>query len=105
MTDLSRSASYGLRLDMPLDAGIERAVHELRAHCIETVESCEGGEGHAFPESTVRFHGHPSEGYRALAIALEAGLPVYAIRRVWTFDDGELTGPLWEIVFQRKLTD
>jgi hypothetical protein len=85
---------------MPLDAGIEQAVHALRAAGIETYESCEGGPGHVFAEPTIRFTGQPSEGYRAVALALEQGLPVYALKRVWTIEAGELTGPVWEIVFR-----
>lgn len=92
--------STGLELDMPLDAGIANAVHVLRESGVETYESCEGGEGHPFPEPTVRFFGPPSEGYRALSIALQRGLPVYALKRLWTLDDGELTGPHWEMVFR-----
>lgn len=94
--------SVGLELDMPLDAGIAQAVHILRAGGIETYESCEGGDGHAFPEPTVRFFGGPGEGFRAYAIAVQHGLPVYGIRRLWTIDDGELTGPVWEIVFRDR---
>lgn len=92
-----------LEIDMPLDAGIARAVNCLRDRGIETIESCEGGEGHALPEPTVRFHGHHGEGYRALAAALEIGLPVLALKRVWTVIDGELTGPLWELTLREKL--
>jgi hypothetical protein len=55
----------------------------LRAAGIETFESCEGGDGHAFLEPTIRFHGHKSEGFRALAVALEAGLRISELRRVW----------------------
>lgn len=88
---------------MPLDGGIAKAVHTLRSRGIETYESCEGGPGHVFAEPTVRFSGQHSEGYRAAAIALELGLPIYAVKRVWTVDDGELTGPVWEMVFRNKL--
>jgi hypothetical protein len=101
MNELSRLRSHGLELDMPLDAGIEQAVHALRAARIETYESCEGGPGHVFPEPTIRFSGQPSEGYRAVAVALQAGLPIYALKRVWTIDNGELTGPVWELVLRR----
>lgn len=100
MTDTSSIRSHGLELDMPLDEGIEQAVHALRGAGIETYESCQGGPGHVFSEPTVRFHGQPSEGYRAVAIALQLRLPIYAVRRVWTVDDGELTGPVWEMVFR-----
>ncbi len=94
--------SHGLELDMPMDAGIACAVHILREAGIETYESCEGGTGHVFPEPTIRFLGGRGEGFKALAIAIERGLPVYGVRRLWTVDDGELTGPVWEIVFREK---
>jgi len=86
----------------PLDPGITRAVEVLEDVGIETFESCEGGSGHAFPEPTVRFHGDRSEGYRALAAALQAGLPVSELRRVWPAVNGEPTGPHWELTFQRR---
>lgn len=101
-TKADRYQSYGLDLDMALDEGIAEAVHILRAAGIETYESCEGGEGHVFPEPTIRFLGDHSEGFRAFAAALKAGLPVYGIRRLWTVDDQELTGPVWEIVFRKR---
>jgi hypothetical protein len=55
--------------DPDLDPGIRAAVLVLNAAGIETFESCEGGEGHAYPVPTVRFHGDRSEGFRALAAA------------------------------------
>lgn len=85
--------------DPPLDAGIRRAVEVLQSAGVETFESCEGGEGHAYPEPTVRFHGDAFEGFRALAVALRAGLHVLALRRAWPVIDYEPTGPWWEIVF------
>lgn len=84
-------------LSARLDRGIRDAVLVLRAAGIETFESCEGGDGHAFLEPTIRFHGHKSEGFRALAAALEAGLKVSELRRVWPVLDGEPTGPCWEL--------
>ena len=87
--------------DPPLDQGITLMVDALRAAAIETFESCEGGPGHAYPEPTVRFHGDHAEGYRALAIAMRAGLPVKELRRVWPVNDGEPTGPWWELTFRR----
>ena len=85
--------------DPPLDLGIAHAVAILTAAGVETFESCEGGQGHTFPEPTVRFHGYRDEGFRALAIALQSGLRVSALRRIWDVIDGEPTGPHWEIVF------
>jgi hypothetical protein len=87
------------RFDPPLDAGIERAVIVLRDAGVETFESCEGGAGHAYLEPTVRFHGERSEGFRALAVAMQAGLNVAGLRRVWPVNDGEPTGPWWELTF------
>jgi hypothetical protein len=82
-----------------LDPGIRTAVSALRAGGIETFESCEGGVGHAYPEPTVRFFGHQSEGFRALDVALRAGLPVLGLKRVWTVLENEPTGPWWELTF------
>jgi hypothetical protein len=83
----------------PLDPGIAGAVAVLRLAGIETFESCQGGPGHAYPEPTVRFHGYREEGFRALAAAIQGGLRVSALRRVWVVLDGEPTGPHWEMVF------
>ena len=85
--------------ETPLDPGISDAVQTLRHGGIETFESCEGGQGHAYAEPTVRFHGDKSEGFRALAIALRAGLHVTALRRTYDILDGEPTGPWWELTF------
>jgi hypothetical protein len=82
-----------------LDPGVRHYVETLLAADIETFESCEGGEGHAFPEPTVRFHGGRGEGFRALAIAQQHGLPVHAVRRAWPIVDHEPTGPCWEMTF------
>lgn len=87
-------------VDLPLDEGIKRAVLILRSGGIETFESCEGGTGHAYPEPTVRFDGIYADGFRALAVAMTYGLPVRAIRRIWTIEDGEPTGPWWEMTFR-----
>jgi hypothetical protein len=82
-----------------LDSGIEPYVRVLREHGVETFESCEGGPGHAFPEPTVRFAGRQPEGFRALAVVLEHGFPVRAVRRYWRVSDGEPHGPNWEVTF------
>ncbi len=88
--------------DPPLDAGIVAAVAVLQKAGIETFESCEGGDGHAYPEPTVRFYGERETGFRALAAAMVNQLPVTAIRRTWPVNDGEPTGPWWEITFSPK---
>ena len=87
-----------------LDKGIERAVRTFQANGIETFESCEGGEGHAYPEPTIRCHGGPETGWRALSICLAYGLPVAELRRVWdVLESNEPTGPHWEVVFKQKM--
>src|SRR5207237_5867026 len=88
---------------LPIDRGIAHAVKQLRDAGIETYESCEGGEGHAFTEPTIRFYGDKAEGYRAASIALQLGLPVTALRRFWSVIDGELTGPHWEMTFSTQV--
>lgn len=90
------------KYDPELDPGIRREVLILNGVGIETFESCEGGPGHAYPEPTVRFRGDHSEGYRALAAAIQNGLPVAELRRVWCMLDGELNGPYWELTFTRR---
>ena len=87
-----------------LDPGIRRAVERLQAAGIETFESCEGGRGHAFTEPTIRFHGTPEAGWRALAVCLAYALPVLCLRRVWYVQDSnEPTGPDWEVVFRERV--
>ena len=86
-----------MQYEPPLDPGIAPFVHHLAESGIETFESCEGGEGHAYPEPTVRFFGGKAEGYRAVSASIEAGFAVSALRRVWPLIDGELTGPYWEL--------
>ena len=80
--------------DPPLDSGIEKAVEVLRSAGIETFESCQGGDGHAYTEPTIRFHGDRSEGFKGLAVAIQRGFKVVALRRAWPVVDGEPTGPL-----------
>jgi hypothetical protein len=82
-----------------LDKGILPIVRVLRENGVETFESCEGGEGHAFFEPTVRFHGGHAEGFRALSIALQHGLKVCELRRYYSIEDGEPVGPHWEMTF------
>ena len=87
-------------VDMPLDSGIKEAVLILRGAGVETFESCEGGNGHAFDVPTIKFHGDAWAGYKAFAVAMEYGLPVRRIQRAYGVVNGQLEGPWWEIVFQ-----
>jgi len=82
-----------------IDPGIK---HELKILCdngIETTESCQGGQGHPFPEPTIRFCGGRAAGFKAVEIAITFGLKMSELRRVWNMQDGELTGPEWEMTF------
>ncbi len=88
----------------PLDPGIAIAVQRLLDAGVETFESCQGGPEHAYAQPTVRFHGERAEGFRALAAAIQAGLRVTGLRRVWPVLDGEPTGPWWELTFAPELT-
>jgi hypothetical protein len=84
-----------------LDPGIASYVDWLDSMGIETFESCQGGEGHAFLEPTVRFYGEPGEGFRALAAAVLRELPVSELRRYWQINRaGEPEGPHWEMTFR-----
>jgi hypothetical protein len=84
-----------------LDPGIAPYVDILDAAGVETFESCQGGDGHCFPEPTVRFYGERSEGFRALAVAVQRELPVRTLRRYWRVDSaGEPSGPNWEMTFR-----
>jgi len=85
--------------DPPLDAGIQNAVEVLVAAGIETFESCEGGDGHAFAVPTVRFHGGYGAGFRALAVTLDARLPVAELNRSWSIINGEPNGLHWLLTF------
>lgn len=84
----------------PLDPGIARAVEVLRSNGVHTFESCQGGEGHSFCWPTVKLYGTMAEGWRALAICKDHGLPVRTLERVWDMEDGEPSGPYWQIVFR-----
>ena len=84
-----------------LDPGVALYVDVLDGAGIETFESCEGGEGHGFLEPTVRFYGDNSEGFRALAVAVQRELPVAELRRYWQVSRaGEPEGPHWELTFR-----
>jgi hypothetical protein len=82
-----------------IEKGIAREVRILRENGVETTESCQGGQGHPFPEPTVRFCGGHDAGWLALGIALQHGLKVNELRRIWPIIDGVPVGPEWEMTF------
>ena len=97
---LENLSAHDILGEMPLDPGIRRYVLILRAQGIETFESCQGGNGHSFPEPTVRFFGNSHEGYRAFTAAMNYGLPVLSLRRYYQVVDSQLEGPWWEMTFR-----
>jgi len=100
MADPERLArARELEFEPPLDEGIREIVLTFIAHGIQTCESCEGGQGHSYPEPTVRFEGDESEGLRAAAVALAYGMRISKLRRVWGVTLGTLHGPWWEAIF------
>lgn len=82
-----------------IDTDIAHEVRVLWENGVETTDSCQGGQGHPYPEPTVRFAGGQAEGFRALGIALQNGLRVTELRRIWAIQDGEPVGPQWEMTF------
>lgn len=85
----------------PIDLGIVRALAILINAGVETYESCQGGEGHAYFEPSVRFHGGHYAGWHALAAAQTYRLPVTRLRRFWSIEENEPVGPYWELVFSK----
>jgi len=90
-----------------LDPGIRTIVRVLWENGVETVQSCQGrgrgrrrdGGEHAYAEPTVQFLGGPGAGPEALGIAMQHGLRVLELRRVWEMQDSEPTGPTWHMTF------
>ena len=58
-----------------MDPLIAPIVLVLREYGIDTVQSCQGGEGHSYSRPTVEFRGHSDQGYKAVHIAMQNGLP------------------------------
>lgn len=90
---------------LSLDPLIAPMVYILQKAGIQTYESCQGGKGHASPYPMVRFKGDQSEGLLALSVAFHHHLPVFALHWVWRMDNGELTGPWWDLEFYLREND
>ncbi len=82
-----------------VDDEIKDKVKLFLENGVETYESCQGGEGHAYFEPTIRFHGERAEGFRALSVAMTNRMEVKELKRVWVVNDGEPTGAWWEMTF------
>jgi hypothetical protein len=87
-----------------LDPGIRFAVRVLHARGIETAQSCEGGEGHAYEHPTVDLcgtGGRDSEGFAALHVLEEYGLEVYSVVLHWNVARGLPCEGFWRISLRR----
>jgi len=89
--------------DEILDEGIKDAVIFLRKHGFETFASCQGGEGHCYPEPTVRFFGSEFDLIRAYELCHIQGMNVFNAKRVYRkvpiysdVTDGNVIGESWE---------
>lgn len=81
-------------IDYPIDELIRPAVDLLTANYFTTIESCQGGEGHAGLEPFVSFTGDEIDVIRAIDICIAHGMCVSEGRKVFRkiqdiFKDGE----------------
>lgn len=83
-----------------LDPGIAQVVLSFNDAGIETAESCQGGEGHAYEWPTVVLLGGSANGWRALAVCKDLRFPVRSLERIWFVRDGDPIGPTWHVTFR-----
>jgi hypothetical protein len=88
---------------MALDSGISYPVRLLRDHGLDTCQSCEGGDGHAYHEPTIELYAgsDDSEGFRALAVLQTHGIDVARIAIVWECKNGLPYQRVWSIELRR----
>lgn len=79
----------------------------LHANGIETCQSCEGGDGHAYDHPTVDLlAGEDSLGFAAVAVLVDHGLPVRDVAQVWRLDKlGRPVETIWRITFKSDFPD
>ena len=85
-----------------LDPGIRDAVIALRGRGIETLDSCQGGEGHALIWPMVSFDSGEEDALSAFRFMIERGFPADRLHKAWYHCPDcypELSGPVWEIIF------
>lgn len=90
-----------------LDKGIRFAVRVLHAKCIDTCQSCEGGEGHSYDRPTIDMiaTAEDANGFAAVAILQEYGLPVRDVSLLWPLKNGLPYEKLWRITFWETMED
>lgn len=87
-----------------IDPGIRFAVRVLHAAGIETGQSCQGGDGHAYDHPTVDLWADgPTTGFAAVHALSEYGLPVQDIARHYDVRNGEVGPVFWRITFRTPL--
>lgn len=84
-----------------IDAGIRFAVRVLHAAGIETCQSCEGGDGHAYHDPTVDLVADDGAGLRAVAALSDYGLDVLALAMVWPVRHGLIVDRIWRVTLRR----
>lgn len=90
-----------------LDPGIRFAVRVLHSAGIETCQSCQGGEGHAYDNPTIDLIAGADEarGFAAIAALSEYGIPVIELAIVWPMCHGHPYEKLWRIVLKHAIPD
>ncbi|MDE0033679.1 MAG: hypothetical protein OXU75_11150 [Deltaproteobacteria bacterium] len=89
--------------DTVLDPNILPYVEVLRAHGVETIESCQGGPGHSRAGPYISFRGPPGEGLRVAGIAQNLGWPITRIVKEWAFFGDDITTPVWVLKLRHPL--
>jgi len=82
-----------------LDPGIRFAVRVLHARGIETAQSCEGGDGHAYDRPTIDLDdgSHRPVGFAALAALEDYGLRVRDVSLCYPVDRGLPAECFWRV--------
>jgi hypothetical protein len=91
-----------------LDVGIRFAVRVLHARGIETSQSCEGGDGHAYdrPSIDVPAGSRDADGFAAVAALVAHGLDVRRVSQVWDLDAlGRPYQTVWRIELRRAVPE
>lgn len=83
-----------------IDKGILPAVKIMREHGFETFESCEGGDEHAYAESTIFFYGNEFDCLRAYEICVLYNLNVDYVGRIFQKEGLEI-GTVWNKPFNK----
>ena len=82
-----------------LDPLIAPYVRILREGGVVTVQSCQGGKGHAFPEPTIQFLGPVGALWQALSVLMSVDAGVSKVRIGWNVGPDNLPdGPVLEVV-------